>query len=126
MSVTFLPNGTNGVHSAADESIDSLYSWWPAPPPAPQALPEAAFSLTLKGLLDGHEALLTVRGATAAEFTENLKTIRGLLDAPKAPVQPTEQGKDWCVKHGVQMTLNTKEGCSWWSHRLPEGWCKGR
>jgi hypothetical protein len=39
---------TNGVHHEADEAIDSLYAWMPPSPPA-QALPEAAFSLTLKG-----------------------------------------------------------------------------
>jgi hypothetical protein len=56
------PFSPNGVHHPTDEAIDSLYSFWPGTTPAPQPLPEAAFSLTLKGTLDGHEALLTARG----------------------------------------------------------------
>ena len=55
---------TNGVHHPVDEQIDHLYSWI-APPSAPPApLPEAAFSLCLKGRLAGQEAQLTIRGAT--------------------------------------------------------------
>jgi hypothetical protein len=81
---------TNGVHHPTDEAIDSLYSFWPGATPAPQPLPEAAFSLTLKGQLGGVDAWLTVRAMSAAEFLVNLKTIRGLLDAPTAP-QPTPQ-----------------------------------
>ena len=85
MSATVLPTGTNGVHhdaDAADAAIDSLCSWWPGTAPAPALCPEAALSLMLKGTLDGHEALLTVRGQSAAEFQRNLQAIRGLLDAP--------------------------------------------
>lgn len=137
---------TNGLHHATDEAIDLLYSWMP-PLPQPQPLPEAAFSLTLKGTLDGQEALLTARGMTAAEFKENLEAIRGLLDAPPdrgpgqaKPVSPSppasqprmrETGRvqeiGWCSTHSLEMTLNTKNGRQWWSHRLPEGgFCKGK
>jgi hypothetical protein len=120
------------VHHATDEAIDVLYAWMP-PQTAPQACPEAALSLTLKGLVDGHEALLTIRGQTAEEFTRNLAHVRGLLDAP--PVPPATSRREsgpvqevgWCQKHGVEMTLNQKEGRSWWSHKTPDGrWCKGR
>ena len=121
---------TNGVHHPTDEAIDSLYSFWPGTTPAPAPLPEAAFSLTLKGTLAGVDALLTVRGMTAAAFQANLEAMRGLLDAPTAPQAsspPQGQGQAWCAKHGVQMKETTKDGRSWNSHRLPEGgWCKGR
>src|SRR5262245_29515226 len=70
---------------ATDEAIDSLYSWWPGLQTPAQPLPEAAFSLTLKGTLDGVETLLTVRGQTPEEFKANLASVRGLLDAPQAP-----------------------------------------
>ncbi len=119
---------------------------WPDNDPEPEpeeapvrqpasALPEAAFSLTLKGTLGGVEALLTVRGQTAAEFQANLQTIRGLLDlpAPASPQasqpqgQPQEAERRFCPKDGQEMTLNHKDGRSWYSHRLPTGtWCRGK
>src|SRR5215475_2621141 len=99
MSTTFLPPGPNGVHNATDEAIDQLYSWFPPLSPAPAPLPEAAFSLTLKGTLNGVEALMTVRGQSAAEFQVNLQAIRGLLDTPQpAPAtQASSQDKGWCA-----------------------------
>jgi len=136
---------TNGVHPATDEAIDTLYSWWPGTAPAP--CPEAVFSLTLKGTLDGVEALLTARGQTAAEFRANLEAIRGLLDArPQAPapgipvssqgqLSPQQHGAlaqhkamtGVCPIHQVAMTLNTKDSRQWWSHRTADGqWCKGK
>jgi hypothetical protein len=117
---------SNGVHHAADEQIDSLYSFWPGLAPAPAPLPEAAFSLTLKGRMAGVDALLTVRGATPAEFQRNLEAVRGLLDAPTQAVQASN-GKGWCQKHGVQMQEQHKDGRTWRSHRLENGsWCKGK
>jgi hypothetical protein len=81
-------NGSSNSASAHDADLDLLYSWMP-PQPTPQACPEAAFSLTLKGALDGYGALLTVRGMTAAAFQANLAAVRGLLDTPV----PTPQGR---------------------------------
>ena len=125
-------NGTTPGASSADAAIDLLYAWMPPPTPPPAPCPEAVFSLTLKGTLDGQEALLTARGQTAAAFKANLEAIRGLLDVPAAhkPTPQTAsqpQGEGWCTKHAVQMTQTTKDGRSWWSHRTPEGqWCKGK
>jgi hypothetical protein len=98
-------------------------------------LPEAAFSLCLKGRLAGQDAQLTVRGATYAEFAANVAAVRALLDAPApiggsqpsapAAAQPTPEG--WCVRHAVPMKLNHgKDGRQWYSHRTDEGWCKGK
>jgi hypothetical protein len=82
---------------------------------------------------DGTEAMLTVRGATAAEFKANLQAVRGLLEPltpqPQLPAQPPASPaprQGWCAKHGLQMVQTTKEGRSWWSHKTAEGWCKGR
>ena len=59
------------------------------------ALPEAAFSLCLRGRLDGQDAQVTIRGATADAFRANLRATRevleearGLLDPLPAPSQP--------------------------------------
>ena len=112
---------TNGVHHATDESIDHLYAWMP-PQPTPQSCPEALFSCTLRGKLDGIETLLTVRGMSAAEFQQNLQQVRGLLDAPaQPPALPQGQGKEWCAVHGTKMVLQTKEGRQWHSHKTALG-----
>ena len=150
MNLTHHPNGTtNGFQldeadAEFDAEVDSLYSWWapdaPTPlpepePPAPPACPEALFSLTLKGKLDGIETLLTVRGQTPEEFQRNLATVRGLLDAPAQPPVSQRQweagpGQEsgWCAIHQCEMTLNTKEGRQWWSHfdQAAGRWCKGK
>jgi hypothetical protein len=104
--------------------------------------PEAAFSLTLKGLLDGQEAMLTVRGQTPEEFTANLQVVRGLFDrptarqaespaAPQAPATPAAAPQPdaslICPVHQVLMTRQSNARGSWLSHAKPEGgWCKGK
>ena len=55
-------NGSTNGH-ATDEAIDVLYSFFPGATPAPQPCPEALFSLTLRGKLDGVETLLTAGGS---------------------------------------------------------------
>jgi hypothetical protein len=124
---TFSTNGTTPGASSYDADLDVLYAWMPPQTP-PATCPEAVFSLTLKGRLDGQEALLTARGQTPAEFKRNLEAIRGLLDAPtQAPAQASSTAEGWCRKHGVQMTQTTKDGRSWFSHRMADGqWCKGK
>ena len=103
------------------------------PEPVAAACPEASFSMTLKGSLGGHEVLLTARGQTWDEFSTNVARLTGLLDAPtgaagpSAPPagQPTPEG--WCLVHQTQMTKQTNQRGSWWSHTKPDGgWCKGR
>jgi hypothetical protein len=110
----------------------------PAPEPAPAVgpLPEASFSVTLRGTMGGQDAMLTVRGQTVAEFQHNLQAVRGLLDAPQAPAPPPPTAPplhttvvDWCNVHQVAMKWNAgKEGRKgWYSHRTAEGaWCKGK
>jgi hypothetical protein len=116
-------NGSTNGH-ATDEAVDLLYAFWPGATPAPQPLPEAAFSITLKGKLGGQEALLTARGQTAAEFKRNLEAIKGLLDAvqpqPPRASAPT-QGEGFCALPQVQMRWNEgKEGRKgWYSHKTP-------
>jgi hypothetical protein len=121
---------TNGA-SDYEADLDLLYAWMPPSTPAAPC-PEATFSITLRGTLDGVETLLTARGQTAEEFKRNLQAIRGLLDQPQPTPQAASQAeapiKDWCGVHQVRMYLNHgKDGRTWWSHRTPEGtFCKGR
>ena len=120
-------NGHNG-HSA-DMDIDTLYHFWPGLTPAPQPCPEALFSCTMEGCIDGHKTLLTARGQSAAEFKANLQAIRGLLDPmpqPPAKASSQGQGQDLCPLHHVPMQTNQKDGRTWKSHKTADGWCKGR
>jgi hypothetical protein len=115
----------------------------PVVPPAP--CPEALFSATLRGTVDGHEVLLTARGQTADAFRRNLQAIRGLLDAPAQPVPPppaqplTPQQHNAatmhrptvgvCAIHNAQMDEHQgKDGRTWRSHWCDDEqrWCKGR
>jgi hypothetical protein len=118
-------NGHNGVHHEADEMIDNLYAWV-APMTPSQTCPEAALSLTLKGTVQGIEALLTIRGQSPEEFKRNLEAVRGLLDAPQPAPQAASQGQDLCPIHHVPMQTNHKDGRTWKSHKTADGWCKGR
>jgi hypothetical protein len=119
--------------------IDDLYG--PSDPAgpawaAPEPLPEAAFSLTIKGTIGGHEAMLTVRGQTAQTFAANVAAVRGMLDAPAAvaqpaapattPAAPTESPAGWCPVHGVQMKHQTNQRGSWFSHKVGDTWCRGK
>ena len=124
---------TNGVHHATDEAIDTLYAWMPGLSPTPAPLPEAAFSLTLrgtrislKGTLDGVEALLTARGQTAAEFKRNLEAIRGLLDPKPSPPAAQADTTPICPTHGA-MKASTK-GKGWYcpTKNADGSWCKGK
>jgi hypothetical protein len=103
-----------------------LYHALPATPSTAQALPEAAFSLTLRGTLAGQDALLTIRGATIGEFQANVAAVRGLLDAAQPAPAPVTPGEGWCPKHGVQMQPQQKEGRQWFSHKIDGQWCKGK
>lgn len=109
--------------------------------PSPAACPEAAFSITLTGTMQGHGVLLTARGQTWEEFRRNVARLNGLLDAapPTAPVSPAptqpastagsppQQEQRTCPVHNAPMKLQVNAKGSWWSHATPEGgWCKGR
>jgi hypothetical protein len=115
---------------ASDEMIDSLYSYWPGLTPAPQPCPEAIFSCTMEGLIDGHKVLLTARGMTAAAFKANLQSIAGLLDPVQGdaqrPTQASSQEGGWCRKHNCAMKENEKDGRRWFSHQVDGQWCKGK
>jgi|SoiMethySBSTD1v2_1073268.scaffolds.fasta_scaffold2666687_1 hypothetical protein len=122
---------TNGVHGPtgqeADRELDTLYAFWPGMQPAPAPCPEALFSCTVRGTLDGHETLLTVRGQTPEEFKRNLSEVRGLLDPPvQAPQVPAVQGPGWCALHAVQMQQHTNAKGSWFSHYIDGRHCKGK
>jgi hypothetical protein len=94
----------------------------PTPPPlAP--LPEAPVSITLKASLHGHEVLVTLRGTDFASVKAQVEDASQWL---KTQSGHTADDTPQCLKHGVPMKLNHKDGCSWWSHKTADGWCKGK
>jgi hypothetical protein len=107
----------------------------PAQPDAPTTpLPEAPVSITLKATLHGHEVMVTLRGVDFASVKAQVEQASEWLKV-QAPAQPPTQSPEhpdrgerpgWCAKHSVQMTQQHKHGRSWWSHKIPEGWCKGK
>jgi hypothetical protein len=94
-------------------------------------LPEAPVSITLKASFDGQEVLVTLRGHDFASVQAQVEQASAWLKAhaptpsPLGP-QGQGQGKDWCSIHNVPMKQTTKDGRSWYSHRVDGRWCKGR
>jgi hypothetical protein len=98
--------------------------------PAPQALPEAPASVNVRLTIAGRDCQLTLRDHDEVRLLARLEEVLQRFPAPaqtERPLGPTPRAEGWCSKHGVQMTLNTKEGRSWYSHRMAEGeFCKGK
>ena len=87
-------------------------------------LPEAPVSITLKATLHGHEVLVTLRGVDFASVRAQVEDASQWLQAQRgATTDDTTQ----CPLHGVPMKLNHgKNGSTWYSHKMAEGWCKGK
>jgi hypothetical protein len=102
-------------------------------PGATAMLPEAAFSLCLKGKLGGQDAQLTVRGATYAEFAANVAAVRSLLDAPggapatkdSAPpaphATPQPETPPACPYHGPAKASAKAPGTWYCTRKLHDG-----
>jgi hypothetical protein len=125
-----LSNGHHDNGHASDEAIDSLYSFWPgaADPPA---LPEAPASVNVRVQIGGREVQWTLRDTDEARLAGRLEALLARYPLPeRPPVQPppaASQGQEgYCAKHGVPMSLQTREGSQWWSHLHAGKWCKGK
>jgi len=103
-----------------------------ATPPVP--LGEAPCSVNCHVTIAGRQVQLTLRGTDEGDVLARLETLlarypvpQAQPEAPRSPQTPQPEEKRYCPRHGSAMTLNHKEGRSWWSHRGPDGaWCKGR
>ena len=94
--------------------------------------------LLLGGLVDGeldaaNTALVeahVVRCDACRNELERLQAVLAQYPLPEPALQsgPQVSGKaeGWCAIHQCQMKQTTKEGRSWWSHRVDGQWCKGR
>jgi len=99
------------------------------------ALPEAPCSANVHVTIAGRDVLVTLRDTDEARLLIRLEELlqRYPLPPPAAPRGPRSreagpgQESGWCQHHGVEMTLNNKQGRQWWSHRTADGrWCKGK
>ncbi len=94
--------------------------------PASRACAEAAFSLTLKGTMGGHDALLTARGNSFEEFAANVQRLQGLLDGP-ASAPPAAAPTRACPVHPEELLTQQRNAKgAWWSHPTADGWCRGK
>jgi hypothetical protein len=117
---------SNGHSTAFDAEVDVLYAWMPPAPPH-TACPEAVFSLTMKGCVDGHETLLTVRGQSPAQFKANLAAVRGLLDQPQSGPTPSTGELPPCpFGHGFLRKSTKREGYYCPKKNQDGTYCKGR
>jgi hypothetical protein len=108
-------------------------------PPEPQpegvssayTLPEAPASCNVYVTISGHKVQVTLRDSDEQRMLARLAVLLEQYPAPQPAPQASSQGqnealiKDWCSTHQVRMHQTTKNGQSWWSHKTPEGWCKG-
>jgi hypothetical protein len=112
----------------------------PTPPPAGQPLPEAPASVNVRVSIGGREVQWTLRDSDEARLAVRLEALLARYPVPQAatPAQPLSAAQHgalaqhkartgYCAVHETAMQLNTKDGRSWYSHRLPEGgFCKGK
>ena len=89
------------------------------------ALPEAPASANVHVQIGGRAVQLTLRDHDETRLLVRLAAILQCFLVEPAPV--TAQSEGWCQKHGVEMRQSSKNGRTWFSHRLETGtWCKGK
>ena len=92
------------------------------------ALPEAPASVNVRLLIAGRDVQLTLRDTDEARLLTRLHAV--LAQYPGTEPTPREtmtQGTEgWCALHGVQMRQQHNKRGSWWSHRVADGYCKGK
>jgi hypothetical protein len=103
----------------------------PTPTPPAPALPEAPASANVRITLQGFDVQVTLRDVDEARLMQRLEELLQTYGKGQPQTQPAITPRDkeegWCSKHDVPMKQTTKEGRSWWSHRLADGqWCKGK
>lgn len=120
----------------------------PAPTPAPATPAEHAVSWTVRyQSAAGLDCMLTIRGDTVAEVTQQAAaalaaiaraqaaaapTAPGVTPAPQPSPEPGPQpapttGPEWCPIHNQPMQRHQRGGEVWYSHKTAEGtWCRGK
>jgi hypothetical protein len=90
------------------------------------ALPEAPASANVHVTLAGRKVQVTLRDSDEQRLLARLEALLKRFPAEEKPEGEQAPPEGWCSKHGVQMKLRNGEHGSWWSHKTPQGWCKGK
>ena len=129
----------NNLETPPLPSPAALASVQAAQEPGHQALPEAPSSCNVYLSISGHKVQVTLRDTDEQRMLARLQILLDTYPAP-APqgthqLSPQQHNAaamhthvtGFCAVHSVQMTQNTKDGRTWWSHRTDDGqWCKGK
>jgi len=91
-------------------------------------------SITLKATLNGHEVMVTLRGVDFASVKAQVEQASQWLSVqvpPQPPAHRTTQAdhdeSPYCHRHKAALKRFSKDGRSWYSHKMADGrWCKGQ
>jgi len=127
------------AHELAQQRLEQLEDAQPGtsqPPPepaqvqpqgeTPPALPEAPASVNVHITLAGRTVQVTLRDSDEQRLLARLEVLLKRFPTEEEPEGEQAPPEGWCSKHGVQMKLRNGEHGSWWSHKTPQGWCKGK
>lgn len=70
----------------------------------------------------GRQVQLTLRDSDEGRLLQRLAAVLAQYSVPP----PQGQGEGWCPIHQTAMRQTTKEGRSWFSHKVDGRWCKGK
>ena len=118
----------------------------PAPAPAPAEFP-VSWTVRYQSSA-GLDCMLTIRGDTVAEVSEQAAAALAAIARAQAAAAPTAPGvtpapqqttpepgpqpapeprPDWCPIHNQAMQRHQRGGEAWYSHKTAEGtWCRGK
>jgi hypothetical protein len=88
--------------------------------------PEAPASVNVHVTLAGRRVQVTLRDSDEQRLLARLEALLQRFPAEEEPAGEQAPPEGWCTKHGVQMKLRNGEHGAWWSHKTPQGWCKGK
>jgi hypothetical protein len=94
-----------------------------------QPLYEAGASANVHVTIAGRDVLVTLRDHDEGRLLERLQALLARYPVAQPAPQAASQTPDgWCAVHQTTMQWNTgragRQG--WWSHRMDDGWCKGK
>jgi hypothetical protein len=105
-----------------DAVLDDSQPQADTPTTSAVSLPEAPASVNCYVIIAGRQAQVTLRDANEARL---LARLEALLARFPVDTDTTPRAEGWCVRHQTQMQRHTNAKGSWWSHKTPDGWCRG-
>jgi hypothetical protein len=114
----------------------------------PSGFPEMPFSANVRALDPyGFEWQFTTRAVTASGFSNRVEMMQKFLTdnnfiptgasphtafatpshaADEAEPEGEPDRPDWCPIHHVTMKSRTRDGQTWYSHKVGDEWCRGK